>query len=185
MPHIFLLRQSASWHSAKMRTPPWGGGRGAALPADGGGGSPLMEISESSPGDRAPAPATVLGRCQGTPLHFLPFISAHAHTCAHAHPRGVSPHPNLLGKTPVNRSVSEEDADGNTGKDTQGTGLLPEERGQREGRGPASKQGWGSCFHSRAVHNYHLRNQPAVHGQTCNTLTPMPWQGQTQRFPGS
>lgn len=62
--------------------------------------------------------------------------------------------------------MSEEDAYGNTGKETHGPRLLP------GGTGMERRQGWGTSFHSRAVQNHHLKNRAAVFGQTFNSLTP-------------
>lgn len=84
----------------KTRTPPWGGGRGAALQA---GGSPTMEIASPHPENGLQLQPPSSADAKRPPRHFLPLISTRTHAC-HAHPRGVSSHPNLLSETPGNRS---------------------------------------------------------------------------------
>lgn len=110
--------------------------------------------------------------------------SCHSSLLAHTratHTHEGSPHTQIYSERPRGTGVvSEEDAYGNTGKDTHGTGLFPGERGRREGRGPASKQGWGTSFHSRAVQNHHLKSRPPCSVRHLTHSPLLPWPGQTQ-----
>lgn len=143
MPPIVLLCQSASWHSAKNEDTSVGWGSGGCSSGWGvthhGDQRVLTRRTASS---SSPRPRQMPRDPHATSCHS----SLLAHTRA-THIHEGSPHTQIYSVRPRGTGVvSEEDAYGNTGKDTHGTGLFPGGTGTERRQRTRFQTGVGNLF---------------------------------------